>query len=211
MGGETWTGSVEMKDIFSQYYQTNFWRDDESVSGHGSSLEQTESIRAILPGLFRELGVKTLLDIPCGDFNWFSRMKEIENIFYIGADIVPELIYANRERYVHPKLVFQIMDVTCDRLPIVDLVFCRDLLGHFSNVDVRKALVNIKASRAKYLLATTFPDRDPNADIETGQWRPIDLAALRYGLGPTSALINENCTAADGDFADKTLGLWRLP
>lgn len=197
-----------MRDVFTHIYQTNFWKDDESVSGRGSNMEQTQAIRMILPQLFKELGVERLIDIPCGDYYWFKEMDL--KLAYLGIDIVPELIEENRKRYANSHIFFEAMDATTDPLPQADLILCRDMLGHFDNATVNKTLKNFRASGSKYLLATTFPGRNPNQDINTGEWRPIDLEALRYGLGPAKILVNENCTEGRGRFSDKSLGLWEL-
>jgi hypothetical protein len=61
-------------------------------------------------------------------------------------------------------------------------------------------------SRSTYLLATTFPKHETNGDIKTGQWRPINLASM-FGLPAPIELISENY---NGEFSDKSLGLWRL-
>lgn len=198
-----------MKDIFTSHYQNNHWKNDESVSGHGSTLDATTTIRDALPTLVSDLKVKTLLDIPCGDFNWFSSILFDDDAqpYYIGADIVRELVYQNERQY--PGTDFRVLDVTKDKLPQVDLILCRDLLGHLSNVDVKRALRNIRRSNTKYLLATTFPDHENSGDIRTGDWRAINLAQY-FGLPDPLLLINEGCTAGSGAFADKSLGLWRI-
>lgn len=200
-----------MKDVFTDIYKSNFWKDGESASGAGSNMQQTMVIRTVLPELFKRLHVKVLLDIPCGDFFWFSKMwKDMPgDMHYIGADIVRDLVYKNRERYVHPELEFQVMDATRTRLPHADLILCRDMLGHLSNVDVKAALKNFRASGSEYLLATTFPGRENVNDIKTGEWRPINLASL-FGLPDPLMVLNEGCTVAGGKFKDKSLGLWRL-
>lgn len=198
-----------MRDIFTGIYKTNFWRDKESASGTGSNLRQTKAIRMVIPPVFTELKIGSMLDIPCGDFYWFSHIKGIENVSYIGADIVTELIYENNLKY--PSNTFIELDATTDQLPKVDLILCRDMLGHFTNANVVRTLKNFRASGSKYLLATTFPGRNANVDLDfDGQWRPIDLEALRYGLGPAGLLLNEGCTEGKGRFSDKSLGLWKL-
>jgi len=84
-----------MEDIFTGIYLSNGWSGKESKSGTGSDLDQTRIIRQQIPKLFRKLGIKSVLDVPCGDFWWFKEM-DLGNIKYIGADIVPELIKSNR-------------------------------------------------------------------------------------------------------------------
>lgn len=195
-----------MQAIFQRIYDNNEWHSDESVSGQGSTLKQTAAIRAALPDLFRRLKVRSLLDIPCGDLNWMGAV-ELGDIKYIGADIVPEIIEQNSRRYDLHNVDFMVLDITRDLLPEVDLVLCRDLLGHFSSRDVQRALTNIKNSRVKYLLSTTFPDHESFGDIQTGHWRPINLASF-FGLPDPIEIINEGYNGKG--LTDKSLGLWRL-
>jgi SAM-dependent methyltransferase len=191
--------------IFEQYYQNNFWGNTESVSGNGSDLKSTLIIRTLLPRLWRDLNIYSVLDAACGDMNWASRVKWPER--YIGCDIVPELITENRRKY--PEGEFQVLDITQSLLPKVDLIFARDVLVHFSNADVQRALRNIRASGAKFLMATTFNkhNNDDTWDITTGEWRPINMQQM-WGLPRPELLINEGCDAPG--FGDKSLGLWRL-
>ncbi len=79
---------------FSKVYRENLFQGDDSISGQGSDLKQTEVLREELPKCLNELGVKVLLDIPCGDFNWM-RHVDVGDIKYIGGDIVDELIESN--------------------------------------------------------------------------------------------------------------------
>lgn len=156
--------------------------------------------------LYWRLEVRSLLDIPCGDFYWMDKV-DLAGIDYIGADIVPELIEQNRREY--PGRYFSTLDLTSSKLPRVDLVLVRDCLGHLSNANVSLALKNLRASGSRYLLATTFPNWENKGDIKDGEWRPINLASL-FGLPDAIEYINERCNVADGKFADKSLGLWRI-
>ena len=193
--------------IFSEIYHTNFWGSPDSRSGAGSDLVQTAEVRRWLPEIVREIGARSMLDVPCGDFHW---MREVElDLDYVGADVVSDLIARNQEVYGGQRRTFVVCDEIRQRPPQADLVFCRDLLVHFSYADISAALRNIVASGATYLLTTTFPGRS-NFDIATGQWRPIDLQAQPFGLPAPVELLNEKCTEGGGDWSDKSLGLWRV-
>ena len=65
------TKSIEER--FNKIYSTNYWLDDESRSGTGSSLRSTENIRFHLPKILEKFNIKKLFDAPCGDFNWMSQ------------------------------------------------------------------------------------------------------------------------------------------
>lgn len=200
--------SHAMADIFGRIYRNNLWGSQVSHSGTGSDLEQTAVIRETLPPLLRSLAVRTLLDVPCGDFHW---MRTVDlGVDYIGADVVGTLIAANTARDANEHRRFVVVDIANDDLPCVDLVFCRDLLVHFSFVDALRVIANLKRSGSTYLLTTTFTARSAHEDIATGQWRPINLQLPPFNWPAPLRLINENCTEAGGDWADKSLGLWRL-
>jgi len=197
------------KKIFTDIYYTNRWNDEDSVSGQGSNLEQARALIEKLPVLFKELEVKSILDIPCGDFFW---MKEIDlpNIKYIGADIVSELIKNNSEKYQRNSINFKKLNLIEDELPEVDLVMIRDCLVHFSFKDIFLSLVKLCDSGSKYLLTTTFSNRKRNEDIETGKWRTLNLEYPPFRFPPALKLINEKCTLDNGNYSDKCMGLWDI-
>lgn len=194
------------KEIFTKIYEENLWSSSESKSGPGSEMKNTEVIRRELPVLFKKFEIKSMLDIPCGDFNWMSTIN-LDNIKYIGADIVDSLINNNTRRY--RKMEFKVLDIINDDLPKVDLVFVRDCLGHLSNENVLKALDNIAKSGSKYLLATSFTKWDKNPDIIDGGWKCINLMIPPFSLTPIY-LINEDCQEGYPHYNDKCMVLFKL-
>jgi len=198
------------QQIFSRMYERNSWANPESVSGDGSDLTQTRIVRTELVKLVRSLGIRTMLDAPSGDYYWMHTV-ELKLRRYVGADIVPDMIRANQERYGSQSVSFETLDVTRDPLPEVDLVLCRDCLVHLPLQPALDALRNFKRSGSKYLLTTTYPGRPKTNKqlIITGNWRPLDLTLPPFSLPAPIRLINEGCTEAD-DFKEKSLGLWEL-
>ena len=194
---------------FESAYTSNYWRGDESRSGRGSSSQQTEAIRAALPDLCAALHITSMLDVPCGDFHWM-RLVDLSGVAYTGVDIVPALVAANMERYGRPGRAFVQLDIVTSVPPRADLVLCRDLLVHLPYCDIMRAMDNIRRSGAIWLLTTTFCDRSANADIEDGDWRPLNLELPPFAFPPPHRLINERCSEKDGVYADKSLGLWRV-
>jgi SAM-dependent methyltransferase len=196
-----------MDKIFEHYYQHNFWGDAESVSGPGSNRQATAAIRQQLPALFTGLGIRNVLDAACGDFGWMKEIVRHSHLTYVGCDIVPELVAENNRRYGDDAIEFRVCDITrAGSIRRADLILARDVLVHLSHYGINRALKNFRASGSTWLLATTFPGA-PIQDIGTGQWRPIDLTRLRFGLGPATLLLPE--TDADKLFG-KSLGLWQL-
>jgi hypothetical protein len=181
----------------------------ESVSGPGSSLAQTTEMRQRLPQLLQSIGAQSLLDAPCGDFNWMRQValgvKE-----YTGVDVLKELVETNQKQYGGNGRRFLQLDLSSDVLPRADVILCRDCLVHFSFHDIMRTLANFRRGGSSYLLMTTFPHRTANADIQTGGWRPLNFELGPFRLPPPLRLINEKCTEDNGRYADKSLGLWKL-
>ena len=194
------------RKIFERIHASNHWGDAESLSGGGSNLDETAALREALPGLFERHGIRTLLDIPCGDFHWMQHLTQHLDR-YIGGDIVPALVQDVRSRHAGPGRDFLIFDLVTDDLPRADAVLCRDVFIHLSERDVKAALTRIKASGAEWLLTTTYPDHE-NQEIITGAWRPINLQAEPYNLPVPVELINER--TQDKEFVDRSVGLWRV-
>lgn len=182
---------------------------DESVSGPGSSLAQTRVLRECLPMLLGHLQVRTLLDAPCGDFNWVRSVNlGIER--YIGVDVMSELIVRNQQLHANEQRRFQCADILAGDLPRSDAVLSRDFLVHLSFEEVFRCLATFRNSGAQYLLATTFPRRESNADTRDGAWRTLNLTRAPFGFPPPLHLINEKCTENGGAYADKSLAVWRF-
>ncbi len=204
--------NLDLREAFDRIRKNKGWMVDpqqETVSGPGSTLKQTSKIIQELPEVMDTFRIKSVLDVPCGDFNW---MKEIhwQDRKYLGGDILPELILENSAKYRNNSISFTVLDLTKDDLPAVDLIFCRDCLVHFSFQDIFKALRNIKRSQSKFLMTTTFPEEDMNENIISGGWRPLNFGLTPFGFPEPLYLLNEHCTEADGLFADKSLGLWEV-
>jgi SAM-dependent methyltransferase len=199
-----------MVDIFTGIYKHNLWSGRQSRSGTGSDLEETKKIRRDLPGLFKELKVKSILDIPCGDLNWIAHVLRDYNkhhVFdYIGADIVPQVVEDARNYYPYgvdsKRMDFRVLDITGDELPTVDLILTRDCLGHLSNANVVKAVENVKRAGPKYFVTTHWP-LAKYTDIQDGSWRPINMDHYLDDSFQLVSLIEE-------DIKDKLLAVYAI-
>jgi len=201
--------SAGRQQVFTTIYRENAWGDPESISGPGSSVARATQFRAEFEQLLQELGIRSLLDAPCGDFNWLSGF-DLALDSLIGIDIVPEIIAQNRARHIEKHLRFEVLDIVSDALPAADLILCRDGLVHFSFADVVSALKNFKRSGSHWLLTNTFVAHHANADIATGQWQPLNLQDPPFGLPPPVHSLDEKCLGHGGVYRDKRLALWRL-
>lgn len=185
---------------FADIYRTDGWRGGESRSGPGSTLVEAAQMVKLLPAVLRFLGVRSLLDAPCGDLNWMQHAK-LGKVNYIGADVVPAIVEANSARF--PKRAFVVADIVTDPLPAADAVLCRDCLVHLPLADAAAAVANIRRSGAMWLLATTFPAVETNGEIVTGGHRALNMQRAPFNLGLPERLLDE---APSG----KKLGVWRI-
>ena len=193
--------STDPRVVFSMIRELNIWDDSESVSGPGSTLAYTESLRRTLPTVFERYLIGRMLDAPCGDFNWMRKLVAATPIDYIGGDIVPDLIAANQRAHGSGRIRFQEFDITRDPLPDVDLWFCRDCLFHLSLRQIHAALQNFAASKGRYILVTNHRDAGAgsNRDIRTGGFRKLDLMAAPFHLPADVRFRIQEGPAQDSD------------
>jgi hypothetical protein len=199
---------MDLRERFEYIHEKNLWSNEESRSGIGSTLVETEALRKGIPALLEELGADSLLDIPCGDFHWLSEISLGVN--YIGADIVGALVEANNRRFGGEGRRFVQLDLTLDPLPQANVVLCRDCLVHLCFANINRALENVKNSGARFLLTTHFPEIETNRDIEDGDWRPLNFELPPFRFPSPYRRIVESCEEAGGAYRDKSLGLWRV-
>lgn len=196
------------RERFQKIYELGHWAasqsDVESLSGDGSTLAATAQLRTNLPALLAKLGATDLLDVGCGDFNW---MREVDlPCPYIGVDIVPEVVTANVEKYGSSRRRFLNLDAVTEPLPPAQVVICREVLFHLSLKDAASLLRNVRASGARYLLATTDPNVMLNTDIPSGAWRDINLERAPYGLGQAIDAVPDG----GGYNPNRVLAVWDL-
>jgi hypothetical protein len=197
----------DTKAVFSHHYQNNNWGDAESASGPGSTLAYTENLRKELPLLVDSFQINSILDAPCGDFNWMRQIEWRNPIKYIGADIVDEIVEKNNMKFSSQDRVFFSLDITRDTLPNADLWLCRDCLFHLSNEDIFLALRQFKNSNLSFLLTSTHPECRLNLDIPTGSFRLLNLQAAPFLLPEPVKWIDDWIPGQPV----RKLGLWTRP
>lgn len=196
--------SEDRKQTFETIFVENRWQSEESRSGDGSSLDQTIILRARLPGLMQALGAKTLLDAPCGDFNWMQAVELPDSVTYVGGEIVPTLVEGLTARHGGERRTFVQLDIVSDPLPDADLWLCRDVLFHLSEADIRAALTNFVRSDIGHLLTTTYEFVTENRDIRSGGFRFINLQRPPFNF-PRPRLTIDDFLAPE---PPRKLGLW---
>lgn len=200
---------ADLSALFTQFYRINRWGSDETRSGTGSERSRMRQVVRDLNRLIRDrdFGIQSVLDAPCGDFNWMQDVR-LDEIDYLGCDIVEDLIEVNSAKHGGWTRNFKKLDITADAVPKVDLILCRDALVHFSYKHVFAALSNFRASGSRYLLTTTFLKTKENVEIGTGWWRPINLQRPPFSFPEPEEMLPDG--ESDDHYEDKVLALWDL-
>jgi hypothetical protein len=180
----------ETRAVFTKIYQTVGWSGGypETVSGAGSTRESTAGFREGLSACLANglLGPSpTILDAPCGDFNWFREVTGYHR--YVGMDIVEEMVAENTRKHASDTVRFVAGDITGDPLPPADVMLCRDCLIHLPDAMVWEMLGNFARSGIPRLLLTSHANPD-NVDMGApGGYRPINFLLPPYAF-PTPVL-----------------------
>lgn len=198
--------ATNRRQVFDQIYTQGVWLEHGGQlarSGSGSELDATKQVRHQLPALLADLGARSLLDVGCGDFTWMQHVGL--GVEYTGIDVVQSVISANQAAFASSAQHFYCMDAVEDALPRADVVLCREVLFHLSLADIKRLVNNVKLSGARYLVATSDTCTDFNADIRTGDYRPLNLQRRPFHFPrPQMWLPDEAVLAGRG------LGAWAL-
>jgi hypothetical protein len=182
---------MDSESRFTWIYENNHWNDDESLSGPASTLKYTENLRKEFPVLIADFKINSMLDAPCGDFNWMKVLLPKIKVKYTGAEIVQDLIDSHNKNYKNDNVNFIKLNLITDKLPYSDLLFCRDCLFHLSNDDIKNVLKNFLNADIPFLMITTHKNKNnyfQNRDILPGEvFRMIDLFSYPFNF-PSSSL-----------------------
>jgi len=180
------------KKVFTSIYKSKHWVQDEdilpkdniSVSGHGSNTntEQFHNLSNNFNKILDQHNIKSILDIPCGDFLWMNEIIKNRKINYLGIDIVDELIEENIKKYQKDNITFKTHDIT--NFPFrenFDLILIRDLFIHINNSDISKIINNLKNGNFKYLALNSYNNTN-NEDVTIGKHRKVNLLIEPFNL-----------------------------
>ena len=205
--------SVNLGSKFTRVFNLNLFHGKESLSEVGSNLDQTQELINLLPAVSRELEVKSILDLPCGDFNWMSK-GDFSRLKHTGADIVLPLVNQLNSKFGSLDRKFLRLNLVAETPSKYDAVFSCDLLVHLNNKDALNAIQNVVASGSKYFLSTTFFGLKSNCDLPVITrkiaWRPSKLVLSPFNFPSSLQLINEKCSESIREFSDKSIGIWKV-
>ena len=181
---ETTDEHESLRTRFARIYEQGGWSNGKwgSASGAGSTLTYTENLRPRLARALSDFDIKSMLDAPCGDFEWFKEVQVPPEMVYMGMDIVRDLIRRNQALYSTPRRLFFAGDITLDPLPKVDLMMCRDCLFHLPNASIAEFFENFLHSGIPWLLLTSHHNpTNTELSLRRGFLR-INFAAVPYNF-----------------------------
>jgi len=138
----------------------------ETYSGPGSLIKNTENLINQLNLFIKEYNISSIIDVPCGDFNYFKFIN-LENIDYKGFDVSVNAIERCKD-FSKQNIKFDVLDATSQEVPKDDLIICKDLFIHLSFKDIFAVLANIK-DKCKYFAVSRYSNgNEENIDKQTG-------------------------------------------
>lgn len=197
---------MSIESEFSRIVSSNMWGSPETPCGPGSTVEACQPILKALPGWISNYGIKSIVDLGCGDWNWMKHL-DLSGVKYDGFDVVRALITGNK-KYETGMIHFHHADILESRLPASDLVICKDVLGHLTNDLAIKVLDRVKI-RARFLAASTslmWPSSN-RIGMQVGAFSPIDLMDKPFSLGIPMAHVSIPSTAGN---PLKLFAIWEL-
>lgn len=198
------------KYTFTSIYRANFLKSAETVSGPDSTLKSTSTLRLFLPVIIEVLKIKSMLDAGCGDINWIKETP-LNIDYYIGIDIVRDLIEKNSELYASNWCTFKELDMVKDPLPHVDFILCRDVLEYLSFKDIIKVFGNFKKTGASYICISSCTHLKENkTDIFSGNCRFINFQCSPFNFPEPLIAFDELSAEGDMKPRHKKICVWNL-
>jgi len=138
----------------------------ESASGPGSSLVTAEPCLKLLNEIVPEFGIKSILDLGCGDWNWMQNAawRSDPTVRYEGWEAHEALVETLNTSFGNERTTFRVGDLTTENFPKVDLIICRDVFFHLPLHISEGVVKRIQANRGLFL-STSFLDEDSNTGI----------------------------------------------
>jgi hypothetical protein len=186
-----------MEKIFTSVYENKLWGDNGDnkyvgSSGNGSSIEFNKSSYVpFLKKFITHNGIKSVVDLGCGDFRCGPIIYNDLNVIYTGYDAYEKVVENNLEKHDRLKFNFIHLDFCFQKENIVggDLCIIKDVIQHWSLVNIYSFLDYLIASKKfKYILVCNCCyQTSNNAEIVDGDFRPLSskfLPLKKYNFIP---------------------------
>lgn len=155
-----------LQNIFDDIYKNDKWN---SGSGPGSNKSNTGEYVSYINDLVRSLGVKSFLDVGCGDWQ-LAEQLDLSGIRYKGIDVSQAAIEIAKSKAplgtdLSNATIFEVDEQ-------FDFVYIKDVLQHLPLSECDKILS--RATKSKYVLVVN-DHCESNSDTDAGGYRPINV------------------------------------
>ena len=173
---------ARLESIFDFIYAKGIWG---GGSGAGSDLKFTVLYVAYIQALMDTHEIRSVLDLGCGDWR-FSRYLDFTGRTYLGLDIVPSVIAANKASFGRSHIQFEQADVSArTEYGPYDLILCKDVMQHLSNARISNILASCHSARFTLITNDYHP---ANSDCLDGETRPLDVTHPPFSLAARPVL-----------------------
>lgn len=187
--------------IFTNIYEHKHWGDNSSLEYNGSSGSGSEvayNINTYIPLLkkvIKELNIRIINDLGCGDFKCGKLIYDDMKIIYNGYDVYKKIIdynnKNNRDDTLYKKYNFIHLDIYNKKEEIkkADVCILKDVLQHWSTENIYNFIDYLCINKVcKYILISNCCNQiSDNQDNITGSCR--GLSANFYPLKKYNANI----------------------
>jgi hypothetical protein len=194
---------LHRRSAFRYVYRNKEWGAGEAakffsgLGSHGAAADTYVAVMApILAAHAREMKEPaTIVDLGCGDFAvGGSLLSSLQDVRYIGCDIVPEIVAYNNRCHGSHNVRFETLDIVSQPLPDGDICLVRQVLQQLPNGDISVLLPKLR--KYKYVYVTESQPVEfvgpPNPDMpfgagmrfdtETGRGRGVELNLPPWNL-----------------------------
>lgn len=155
----------------------------ETKCGGGSKVSENIDTILFMDAIIETYRPVTIVDLGCGDFNWM-RFVDLSDAYYLGCDWV-----FHNDMTIHEadNINFVKCNIAEFKIPSCSIIVCKDVLIHMTNEQTMAVLGNIRKSKSKFLLATSYDVPDNNRVINN--YAPLNMEKDPFNMGsPISSL-----------------------
>jgi hypothetical protein len=187
-----------LQQQMSQYFTPQ--QQSLDIDRGGSAMDYTQKLRNELPAVLKKHNIHSMFDAGCNDCSWMSTL--LVHLDYHGGDISVPMVADLQQR--HPELDISCHDITTDELPLVDVLFIKDVTIHLDYRDKKKIVKNWLSSDIPWIMLT-HDEFEDNKDFDYADGFPF--AHVNWERSPWNFPRPTDCVYEVGD-AGRCMALW---
>jgi trans-aconitate methyltransferase len=161
--------------VFGAIYAGDRWT---GGSGPGSRPDFCRPLVRWLSRYIRDNGIRSVVDLGCGDFQWMPQVISATGVSYTGLDVYEPLVTSHRAAW--PDHRFEVFDVCLAgpaAIPAGDLYWAKDVLQHWPSDTIAGFLDRFFAARpAAHLVVCNCSGQASDVRVLDDRWHfaPLD-------------------------------------